>query len=94
MRTYENAMLTSLEYTKYKVITLKTRLHVLWLAFLNVFTGKSLYLTTSVRVEFVKSGISASTWVNTGDGWKNLAVSFDGKTAIGYVDGEQVKESE
>lgn len=93
MMTYEGASLTSLEYAKYKAITLKTRLHVLWLAVLNVFTGNSMYLTTHVRAEFGEHGISASTWLNRGDGWKNLSVTFDGKEAVGYVDGERVTGS-
>lgn len=88
---YSDSKITLEEAQKFNIFNLRTRLLVLWCALKNVFTNQGLMLSSNVSARFGRDGITASTWVNKGEGWKNLSVSFDGVTeAIGYIDGERV----
>jgi hypothetical protein len=90
VNTLKGSVIDACDYTKYRVFSFRVRLRILWLAFKNIFTSQDLYLSANVHATFGKSVVTAANWINNGDGWKHLSVTFDGKSAVGYVDGERV----
>jgi len=73
--------------------TIKERLHILWLAIRHVFTGRGLYLTSTIQANVGKPGLSMTYWIRLTEDtpWEHWGATFDGKCAHGYVNGEEVK---
>jgi hypothetical protein len=64
------------------------RFQILWAAIRHLFTGEGMWLMGGISVNTGPVGITTETWIKkTDDDWHHWCVTFDGETAVGYVDG-------
>ena len=77
-----------------KVNSVKFRFKVLWAAVKNIFTGKSLLLSTSPNIRLFANGeLTIEFWNKLADetGWKHHAVTYDASNPpIGYINGNML----
>lgn len=72
---------------------LKFKFSLLWAVIRFFFSNETqLTLQSNVKLNIGEHAITAEYWVNSlaSNKYEHRAVSFDGKTAIGYVDGVRV----
>jgi hypothetical protein len=70
------------------------RFKILWAAIKNLFTGKGVWLSGNMHVSIDPPGMTTGVWVQSpvSAPWQYWSVTFDGKKAVGYIDGEKVDE--
>ena len=75
--------------------TFMQRLHVLWVAIKYFFTGEGMYLTDGMKVNVgTNYGITYEHWIKPSGAtkWEHWSLTFDGKKAVGYIDGKDVSK--
>ncbi len=78
-----------------KLNNIKLRLRILWGAIKNVFTGKGIWLLGNVQANLGDNpAMTTEFWIKKDcseeSDWEHWGMTFDGKKAIGYVNGKEV----
>lgn len=73
----------------------RTRFEILWGAIKNLFTGRGVWLSGRIQANIGDLELSSETWIKQ-EGeeslWEHWCVFFDGKKAVGYVNGQEVNK--
>lgn len=80
---------------KHKMSSYRTRFEILWGAIKNLFTGRGVWLSGRIQANIGDLELSSETWIKQ-EGeeslWEHWCVFFDGKKAVGYVNGQEVNK--
>lgn len=78
---------------KHKMSSYRTRFEILWASIKNVFTGRGVWLSGRIQVNVGEPCIESEVWIKR-EGeeslWEHWYSSFDGKKAVGYLNGTKV----